>query len=734
MAHIDSQGFETVSNMSDLVLQGFVDTVGFNFFSKPSDNVAGTRSLACEYALSTATDVSPNFAGTNTVQKNTGRLISDMWAAGGFAFGVRSKFRNLNPYTVGDIPLTDAGAAFARPIYVGRFAQGSGGRIWSMKRFYSSLASTRIVYSDDNGVTWIETAAQPSIANTCYISYVNGFVVASHGSGRLSYSSDNGATWNTVTFPATTNANPASNVIYANGLYWAATGRDTTAYGTIYTASSLAGPWTLSATTNPQGTGSQMALAHDPNRQRVFAFWRDSSSSSTNRAYLTSFDYSYNATNNYTVSSNGSFGISGIAFSDDTAGNIVVTFTNGTIGIGAGTNPTSWTTILATTIGLPASNGSTVAFDSARQKFIVVSTAGYVAVSADATATSWSVSQPLLSANNSEGNLIGAQYLNGNVYVGGHSVTKSLNNGWTMQYWGGNYVASSSSGTANRASRLGIAAINSSGRQSYVGMCYNGDINSSQATLLLETNNAVTSSASIPSSPISTVNPWHYYVMIFTATATVNQFNVQVVVDGSVQSALTGTVQLAPTDDTTSTLYWTLPVRDIGASVLPTLVEFDDIYVFDNSGTVNNTAMLDCLIVREDLTTDAQAQWDRTPSGAASNAVAARALSQSTAGGYVSTAVNGEKDIYNTDQSLDISQYSVRAVSAEGVFSNTTYATSVVKAGLVSGSSSADSSNATVGISSQVFVKKVQEVDPATGNAWSRTAAKAAQPSVTKVS
>lgn len=749
MAFVDAQGFESVSNKSDLSLQGFVDTFGWNMFSKASGRIAGSRSLAFESSLQAANDVSPNFAGTGTVQKNTGKLISDLWTAGGFAFGARGKFRELgNTYFIGDVLVNNT--AVVNQQVAGRIVW-DGTYYWSIRKNTTLPNSGFEVVQSTDLINWAPPAAipQPQTAGKlpANVSLANGRVIVGFTDNNFAYTTNGGTSWTAGTLFGGSASNgqfPMFTYVPSTGYYYSHGTNDPTNQNNSVVVKSLDMVTWTTVTTFSFGVAGNLhvSMFHDTVRQRIFFTLTSNSGSGGNGSRLSSIDYTDAVTVNWNLTGGQAlrFGPNSVAFDGTATGTIVLTTTTGTVYYATGANPTTWTQ--ATTTNLPTFTDTaknTVVYDPRSSQWVITSGNGYIAVSLDGI--NWTITQQITTSRYN----VGATYINGRVICTGQSImigsglAGTTNYGWDVRYFTQNLIATNASSSNNVASRLGVAAVNSSGRQGYVGLGYQGDLTSgSGATLRYLPGNAATDSATYPTSVIPYLNngsPWHYYVLIFTATATANQFTVQAVVDGSVVAGFSSTVQLAPTSDTTSTLYWTVPVRDSTSSaVLPSMIEFDDIYVFDNSGTVNNTALLDCVILPEQLVSDAQAQWTRSPAGAASNAVAARSVGISAAAGQVSTTTNGAVDIYNSDQTLDISAYSVKAVIAEAVLSNTALATSVAKVGMQSGSASVDTGNVTIATGAQVFARKVQETDPNTGSAWARTAAKAATVTLAKVS
>lgn len=760
MSHVDSQGWETVSNPNDALLQGFLNNMGWTGFSKPSSRFARSRSFQFEDSLATATDVSPSFAGTTAVQKNTGKLISDLWAAGGFAFGAAAKMRDLTQqYSYGEFTLPGVSnvgttGSFSRTM---KACYGNG-KYWALRTPVSAgtaaVAADAIASSTDL-VTWTATATTP-VANSTQgfynqIAYLNGLLLVSYaqfpGGGPIgthyAVSSNDGATWTAKTIPALSGQTyTVSNIVYvaANSTYYltASYVADGT-HRTFKTTDPVNGTWTqidAYALSGGGGISTCLELIFDSNRNVVWQSAGNTQNGGITAARLRSFTAPGEVfTNNWTTTgagNNSSLIPVSVAFS---ASIIVAVLMSGAVI--RSTDGTTWTNATGPT------NAMSVVYNASTGQFVLCTTAGGAQYSTDGTNWTAMTVFGLTSTVNTYrlmNNYV--SIMNGQLVMFGRPGTfvAPLTNptGWILMQRSEMWRSSVNSGTANRAARLGVAAVNSSGRQGYVGVGFQGDLNSTAGTLVYLPGNAITDSTTYPTSPISYLyqsSPWHYYTLIFTATATQNQFVVQVVVDGTVLSSFTSTVQLAPTNDTTSTLYWTLPCRDVASSsVQPSLVEFDDIYVFDNSSTVNNTAMLDCHIVREELVSDVQAQWTKTPASAASNAVAASGLSVSSAPGNVSSTVNGNKDIYATDQTLDITAYSVKAVSVEAVLSNSGLPSSSAAVGLVSGSSAVDTGAIAVSAGGQNFARRVQETDPATSGGWSRNAAKAANVTIQKVS
>lgn len=741
------QGFESIRTASDLIIQGISNTVGLNAFTKPSTRMSGTRSLVLENSYSGSGDISPSYAGTSSFQMNTGLTINNLWQAGGFAFGAAAKLRDTSTqYYVGSV-VPEASNVTTKNKMV-----WDGSKYWAIMRATTNAGGTAgtstVIGTSTDLITWTILANQPTSASGYHyaIAYINNLIVVSCYQGAYAYLNPaTDTTWSTgnmgVSSPA---AVGTSNIVYINGMYYGITS-GTSTYGQIKQSSTLnTTSWSYVGNYISENASTTTAtLVVDTYGQNLFCFHTNTASTSTSRTTLQSYTWDQLGTSvaptlNIAISGGANVGIVSLAISP-TNGNKVAISNAGVIYY-AVYGASSWTTIPAATSGIVANNSNSVAYDATNDRFVITggstATGFFVSYSTDGTGSAWTTTKLF---STSTGNALQAttlEFINSKLIGGGHQVTEFVFNpvnntyGGTVKYKTQVLTASSSSGTAARASRLGVAAINSSGRQSYVGISGGGSgISGGSAPLYLSTENIVTSSTTMPNISIDATVPWHYFTFVFTATTTANTFDLQILVDGVPSSLTASGVALAGATDTTSTLYWTVPFRDFNVSILPTLVEFDDIYLLDNSGSVNNSPLPDAHIIAYRPTSDVQAQWTSSTS---SNYGAVSGSSANTAVGAVSSSTAGAKDIYGTTNSFDISQYSVKAVMVDSVMKNTSLNSSTANVGILSNSVEVNSSDVTLSNGTLTYVSKIQETDPNTNSTWTKTAAQASQISITK--
>lgn len=742
------QGMESVRNSTDFISQGWTTntpTSGLRPFGIPSTKIAGTQALRFESSSAASADLSPTFAGGNSsTQFNTGITINELWTKGGFSFGTRCGFRDtINSSTIGfQVPAFGTGIVNQSP--ANRIIW-DGTKYWSLR--IDANQSVVTVCTSTDLITWTDTVAQPTLLPFS-ISFVNGIVVVSCQNFTIARTTT-GTTWtNTAIFTGVTNQAPVSNVVFANAKYYISSGSNTA--GSPPPVLTLTSPdlvtWTqidsfaATATNNVHPT-----LFFDPQRSRIFQLLTTNGGATDTFARVRSFNFSNAVTTNLSFSAIDRVGPSSIAVStvSGTAA-IVVSLTNGQVFFATGANPTSWTGLTAAQVGLPSVTDTAhqcIAYDPTIDRFVIAAPAGAVAISNDNTGATWTVTNPISTTIYN----VGTTYINNKMIATGQSVMVGsgviangvLTYGWDVKYWTETVVAANSgSSTFQGSSRLGFAAINSGGRSSFVGLMPSSAINTSTNTAAIAVSvNNTTSGADAGSETysVSTLNKYNYYELVATATATVNQFSVQVVINGNIVSSSAFIVAIAPTADTTSTLFLTLPIRNSGVSALPSWISFDDMYLLDFAGTVNNTPMKDCTIIKDNPTGDVQAQFTKTPATAATNSVVASAASVSTASGQLSSQSTGAQDIYSVANTIDLSAFSVKAVAVEATFSNSTLASSTVKVGMLSGAAAVDTGTVTVPNGSSLFASKIQELDPNTAIAWTRTNAIAAQITVTKV-
>lgn len=735
------QGFETVRNNVDLVAQGWASPYTGSTLVPIASNVLSTLSeqIRCEQYQSGTTDLSPNFAGTS-IQCNTGATINSLWTAGGFVFGGRGQLRDTTaPFTIGDVATDDTASGVGNQSTNARI-DFDGTLYWSLRKIIATNVVT--VCSSPDLVTWTDTVAHPT-TNAKSITCANGLLIVTQQNNTVSFSSDHGATWTaTIVFnpgPGVTAGNLMSNVVYWNSKYYVSVVGNPASNAVLYKSTDLV-TWTQVAS-NAVLTGGVWAAALQIDSIRNVLYWSYMTGLANAQTFarLNSVSTAEVVTGVWTPTTlNGRVGVQSVAIGTD---RIVCSMSDGSVYYSIITSGVYGTFTAATTgitnVGLSARQS--VVYDPRSAQFVIVSSGGVQVLSTDGI--TWALSHPIQTTKYN----VGSVYLNSLVIITGQSVAVGSGGvlsgvssyGWDTHQWSETAVASGASTTAQGSGRLGFAAINSTSRSSFVGIYATTAINTGTSTAQFGfSSNNTTTGADTPSETysIAIANKFPYFELICTATATVNQFSIQVMINGTVVSATPFVVALCGTTDVTSTLYVTVPIRNQAVSTLPTLIAFDDMYVLDFSGSQNNSVMRGINIIKAPFSNDDQAQWTKNPASIASNHLAASASSVSVAGSSLTSNIAGNKDIYTAIQPFDISMFSVKAVQVEGTLSNTTLAATSAKLGLSSSGVAVDSGVVSLATGINSYVAKLQETDPNTGVAWSRAAAIAAKSTLEKVS
>jgi hypothetical protein len=146
---------------------------------------------------------------------------------------------------------------------------------------------------------------------------------------------------------------------------------------------------------------------------------------------------------------------------------------------------------------------------------------------------------------------------------------------------------------------------------------------------------------------------------------------------------------------------------------------YDDVYLADNTGTINNTIILDCR-VQTLLPTADTAQKDFTPLSGSDNYAMVDDETPDGDTTYVYTATDGHKDLYEVEN-LDENSKTVYAVSSFAVAKKTDV--DYVSLNCIVDSGGTESSPAGTGLGlDYILCEEVIETDPATSSAWTPAA------------
>lgn len=232
----------------------------------------------------------------------------------------------------------------------------------------------------------------------------------------------------------------------------------------------------------------------------------------------------------------------------------------------------------------------------------------------------------------------------------------------------------------------------------------------------------VATGVNLPASPTITDGGWHYVDVIVGPVGT-NSFTVTVVVDGEIVG-VTGTLttQAAVLNETPRFAFPKYGSTTGNSTTIAKATAFDDIYVMDRTGTVNNgLALGEIREYRRGPTTDVQAQWTRV-GGAASNAATVNKRDFTSTTEYIYPATSVVEDIYSSTDI--ISGLSVVAVNIEGFGfqdSGSQAITPVLKL-----TSEYEGSNVVMNATPTYF-KTTFEQNPETSAAWTLSQANASQ-------
>ncbi len=745
-------GFETCRQDADVRLRGVLYSNACLSASVPSVTGVAGYALAQLSPAVTTPSLPPLVSASvgATAVLNTGMTVNQIWAAGGFAFGI-SATQNLSLLT-GGIYGYSFGPATSINANTVCF---DGTRYWAI----GVSGTTYNVFTSTNLTTWTITASQPgTLSSLGQISYMGGGVIAivslsvAGTTGYAYYTSNQGASWSSqavATWAGSTgqllgtgigtNNSPYPHVLAlgaTNGSATSTGGPSSIVVGTlggtmtpvIFNGSSTSNPGMRPVTIDGliflgnASLGYYSATASNPNLNTAAAWtaWAPSTASSI-------LGITYNPNSNlYVIATTAGIstflntGAAGTPVSP--SGTQVVTSRYTT----AGMNSVYWTGTQLVAFGtlghiITSPDGITWAEIGARALPVGVAGSSYLASLYDGT-------QYVLFTDTTSGLIVTTPdgVNNHAVQYASHKFPSAAV-GTDTRCIGPLVVAAAP--TTNPVTTaltqtstsvvIGVVpqAINTAGASSaYV-------VQDSRPASAL-TNLATVASSVTANTPSSAT---HYYELVYTAAPTINTFNVYVSIDGSVVYSTTSAIQMAaPTDTTSVVLMRMLPASQCVAQV-------DDMYFNVIDGVGVSGALGQVTIVAMRPSADVQDNWVKN-GAASSNALSVRQPAYSSqSANYITSANSGDKDIYSSADAIP-SGYTPRAVQLEAVFTRTSTTAPTANVGIISGGVELDSANVTMNGNSATFASGMFQNNPNGNVAWTRATVDAAEFVVNHVS
>ncbi len=745
-------GFETCRQDADVRLRGVLYSNACLSASVPSaTGVSGYALAQLSPAVSVASlpPIVNGGVGTTAVL-NTGMTVNQIWAAGGFSFGI-SATQNLSLLTGGVYGYSFGPATTINANTV----CFDGTRYWAM----GVSGTTYNVFTSTNLTTWTPTASQPgALSSLGQLSYMGGGVVAlisisaAATTGYVYYTNNQGASWTSqavATWTGSTgqlmgNGIATNNSAYPHVLALGATsgtvtstsGPSSIVVGTLggtmtpvifngaYTSNPGMRPVTINGLifVGNASLGYYSATASNSNLNTAAAWtaWAPSIASSILGITYNPISNLYVIATTAGISTFLNTGAAGTPVSP--SGTQVVTSRYTT----AGMNSVYWTGTQLVAFGtlghiITSPDGITWTEIGARALPVGVAGSSYLASLYDGT-------QYVLFTDTTSGLVI---------------TTPDGVNNHTVQY-ASHKAPSSAIGTDTRCigplvvtaaptTNPVTTALTQTSTSVVIGVAPQA-INTagvSSAYIVEDSRpaNALTNLANITSAVAANTpqSATHYYELVYTAAPTINTFNVSISIDGTVVYSTASAIQMAATADTTSVvLMRMLPASQCVAQV-------DDMYFNTIDGVGVSGALGQVTIVAMRPSADVQDNWVKN-GAASSNALSVRQPSYSSqSANYISSANSGDKDIYSSADTVP-SGYTPRAVQLEAVFTRTSTTAPTANVGIISGGVELDSSNVTMNSNSPTFASGMFQNNPNGNVAWTRATVNAAEFVVNHVS
>lgn len=772
MTAVFMEGFETVVDELDLNARGWKSsyTASYsnqNCFAVPSrTGTPGKGLMLAGPYYGTSTTYLPHLGDVDFSMLDTGQTINGLWNTGGFAVGFNATFNK----TV-QIQIANG--------YTYQIAYDGAQYYWAIGQ---NAATWSVFYSTDL-INWTQVATTPAgLASTSSIavfgSGASATVVVYNkniSTPTTYYSSNLGLTW--TLFPTNgtascysdyTIANKSSQAPFLHTSWINSVGRGLFYSNTLTGTQTRIGTLLLQAapTTYDSGwgkylngvvlftgmSGSSSIVA--PNFSTLnFWYWCTDSTDPTNAAnWVKSATSTLGMMNDITY-----FPVTGLWYAAGYGGVAAASQSGGTVS--APNGPTSaWSTVLnlpGITLWSIASNGTmlvAVGQDSVnttlpaiytspdgvtwtRTNRFFFATPGGTGLN-NFTNVVWDGSRFVLTgasnlnviATSPDGIAWSAQYCPDYTEAGG-TTNASVMGIYSGTLLAGTYTGSAINGTGTYApwstggappNYLGV------GFNSAAAVTTNGVTTRSVTGVMVPCGtNTVTVLNTAAVQAVPTANLSHYYEIIATATATKNQFNIQYAIDGVLVPGTYGPYNLSVSTDTTGVAHLLVNLPRTGNWTV-----IDDIYLTTMNGA-NNVGQLGVTqVLPWAPSSDAQAQFSRT--GTASSDAATVAGPISNAQNYVYSSTVGAKDVYNMSNAIPVG-YRVRAVQAEAYFVKYGSTGANGSVGIVSGASEVDSAQVPALTTTPAYGAVLSETDPATGAAWSVSAAQAAKIAINKV-
>lgn len=729
------QGWETCRDDSDARVQGWLNApVKAQMAFGPSlSGLAGTSMRPIGSYSTSSSTVAPGGSGvTDYGYYNTGITVNQAWLAGGFAWGFGARFNS-------GVSASYGAGAFTNIGYTGNNTNSAcfdGTRYWAIQLIGSTYT---VVYTTDF-ITWTAAPVQPVTLNAgTSISHVGSGVIVLIGSTTSStaltiwYTSNQGLSWSSQNLGTANaagtqvgNAIATGNATYPHAVY-VGTNATNTGSGALFVGT-IGGTMTQVLTT----TGSTGGWANNAFRSKIVGglicintcqngvssyFIAPSSASNLNAAaawttitfgagtpVLT--DITYSAVSNMWIVS-----------TTQGTGQGIATFANpGTPG--TANQPTGVQTLTNrySTVGMSSvwTVGSTV---------VAVGSYGHIITSADGGITWTESGGHILPVGTATIGWNGT-FFDGTQYVlfsdnttGVIATSPDLQTNFTVKYVREGTEYSITNDTAAYTGIAGAAAAPVSGGtwSNNANICY---LNVSTASGGARTVGlSFANGNQLATASISTSSLYHYWEIVATATATGNTFNISWYCDGALQGTVTNQLCATSTSDTTTLMILTF-------TRMATFTAYDDMYfnLIDGVGLSGQLGPVNIVAARP--STDVQAQWVKNGSASSNSLSVNQPAYSSQSANYVSSGNAGDKDIY-TSPNVIPSNYTVKAVAAEAVFTRTSTSAPTVNVGIQSSATESDSAAASLTSSNPTFVQGIFQKDPNGNVAWTNANAAA---------
>jgi hypothetical protein len=236
-------------------------------------------------------------------------------------------------------------------------------------------------------------------------------------------------------------------------------------------------------------------------------------------------------------------------------------------------------------------------------------------------------------------------------------------------------------------------------------------LNSSGALSVYRTSTHLSSTAS----GIISANTWYYIEFKYTINNTTGSYTLKVNEEQLINETSKDTQQGGTADIDA--------VRFQGSALYPDNFWFDDVYICDDSGSVNNDFLGNCRV--DDLLPNAAGdQTDFTPS-AGSNYAAMDEVPPDDDTTYVESSTSTDQDLYNYTPMPTVG--TIHGVQINTMVRETDASDFTLKTLIKTGTTtSADSAQAIAGQTYEVL-RRVAEQDPDTSSAWTENGLNGAQ-------